>query len=853
MLFINKYKTQLVFKKHSTFQFITFTLLTILFPNYLLSQKQDTLILNESVIEKPIKYNALDSIYSDLQLNKIHLYNKAQIDNGEIRIQAGYITIDIDSNIVYASYIYDADSNRIQLPVFSDGKETINASSIRYNFKTKKGFIEEVSFKEDENILYMSVAKRKKNEEINFKKGRFTTCDLKEPHYHFQLSKAVMIPGKRIVSGPMNLWVKGVPTPLGLPFSVIPQIEENTKGLMFPQIELVSAYGFGMRDLGYYVPINNRLQSTFYATLYSRGSWGFRNETDYAKRYNYTGKFELGFQQLRSGFPDNIRNNKINFSWVHKKDPKSSPYWTFNSNVNFISDNNSKNDLNLTTDNYFRNSFNSDINLTRDFPGKPIKIGSKISLRQNGITKNISLTSPVLNINVSRFFPFKKIINGKNSLSQIISRLGIAYNFEGQNRTLFADSLITNSNFSRISDRFQNGINQSIIVQTTAGLFKNTWKITPSLNYGNKINFQQIKKEYDPTSNSTIIDTISKYGMSHNLSFNTQITTTIFSYYKFLGSKEPILRHVLTPSFTFSYTPNLSYNITDSVGTNMEPITYSPFERSLYSSQVNKGKNQSVLRFAFNNTFEIKRKSKKDTITGFKKTRIIDALSISGSYDFSKDSMNLSDIRISMRINPIPWFNIVANSTFSPYGWIDSTGAQLYEYATITNGKIGRFTSNNISTSITFTSKESQKELQSKNNTTTNWNSDYEYFIMHPERFVNFKIPWKLSLSHIYQINRNQLITNINPDKWLQVQTLMINGDVSITKRWKIATNINIDIKTREVTNTRFMLTRDLHCWALAFNWIPLGGNKSFFFSIRSTSKLFTDAKLELRKPPTFL
>ena len=137
--------------------------------------------------------------------------------------------------------------------------------------------------------------------------------------------------------------------------------------------------------------------------------------------------------------------------------------------------------------------------------------------------------------------------------------------------------------------------------------------------------------------------------MSHNLSFNTQITTTIFSYYKFLGPKEPILRHVLTPSFTFSYTPNLSYNITDSVGVNMEPITYSPFERSLYSSQVNTRKNQSVLRFALNNTFEIKRKSKKDTITGFKKTRIIDALSISGSYDFSKDSMNLSDIRINLK------------------------------------------------------------------------------------------------------------------------------------------------------------------------------------------------------------
>ena len=854
MLDTNKYKAQLVFKKHSILLVIPLALLIILLPKHALTQVKDTVSLNESAVSKPITYSASDSIYSDLRAKQIHLYNNAKVDNGEIKINAGYILIDLNKNEVYATHLYDNDSNRVQFPKFSDGKEELKAVSIRYNFTTKKGYIEEVAIKQDENYLYMEIAKRHKNEEVHFRKGRFTSCDLEDPHYHFQLSKAVMVPGKRIVSGPMNLWVKGVPTPLGLPFSVIPQAEEQSKGLMFPEIELVSAYGFGVRDLGYYVPISKNLQTTFYGTLYSRGSWGVRNQTDYAKRYGYRGKFELGFQQLKSGFPDNINNNKTTISWIHIKDPKSSPYWNFTSNVNFISDNNAKTDLDLSTDNYFKNSFNSDINLSRNFPGKPIRAGAKISLRQNGISKNVSLTSPIININVSRVFPFKKYINGTGAIAQMASRLGVTYNFEGQNRVLFADSLIDNLDYNRIGDQFQNGISQSIGIQTTAGLFKNTWKFTPSVNYSNKINFQQIEKTYDPVLNTTAIDTVTRYGMSHKLSLNTQLTTTIFSYYKFIGKKNPLLRHVLTPSFTFSYIPNLTYNITDSVGVDMAPVTYSPFERSLYSSQANTGKDQALLRFGFNNTFELKRESVKDTISGFKKTRIIDALAITGSYDFSKDSMNLSDIQISMRVNPFPWLNIVANSTFSPYGWVDSTGSKLSSYALNTNNTLGRPISNNLSTSITFTSKESREKLKTNTGSVaTNWNSDYNYFLLHPERVVSFDIPWKISLSHVYQINANQSKTTLNPDNWLQVQTLMLNGDLSFTKRWKLVTAMNLDLKTTEVTNARFALTRDLHCWALAFNWTPIGGNKSFLFSIRSTSKLFTDAKLELPKPPAFL
>lgn len=813
---------------------------------------KDTIKLNDESFEDIIYYSARDSIYTDLKLKQVHLYGDAKLNNGEINMSAGYILIDLGKNEVWARYAYDKDSMKVEFPKFSDGSQEINAHSIRYNFDTEKGYIEEMSIQQDEIFLYMGIAKRHPNEEIHFKEGRFTTCNLPEPHYHFQLSKAVMIPEERIVTGPMNLWVKGVPTPLGLPFSVIPQQKERTHGIIFPQMVPLSVYGFGVQNLGYYFPINDRIQTTAYVNIYSRGSWGLSDKLDYAKRYGYRGSLDVGFQQFKSGFPQNQNANKTTVIWVHRKEPKSNPYWNFASNVNFISDNKSKNNLDPLNTQYFNNSFNSDININRMFPGKPVTMGMKLSVRQNTLTENVSLVAPVFNTNVTRFFPFKKAVKSKGELSKMVSRIGVTYNMEGQNRSTFKDVLIRDRNFTAIGDQFFNGFNQNVTIQTTASFFKNTLKFNPSVTYSNKINFQQIQKSYDPVLNETIIDTVQKAGMSHEMTLNASFTTMLYSYYKYAGKKKALLRHILTPSAGFRYTPQLNSLITSNVGVDQAPLTYSPFENSLYSGYAGTGAGQ--ITFGFNNTFELKRKSDKDTITGFKKTRIIDILSLTGNYDLMKDSMNLSDLSLNLRISPVEWVNFVANSVFSPYAWADSSGATVSQYAVNSNQGLGRFLRNNFTTTFTLTSKESRKVLnETQDQITKNWNADYNYYALHPEYLLNFNIPWKVSFSHVYSIDFNTNRTIENSGKFNQLQTLVANGDLSFTKRWKLSTNVNFDLKDLQITNARFNLSRDMHCWALSFFWTPIGGNKSFLFSLRNTSSLFQDAKIDVRKPPVFL
>ncbi|MES2589084.1 MAG: putative LPS assembly protein LptD [Bacteroidota bacterium] len=814
--------------------------------------QKDTIYTTDNSIENIIKASAKDSIFHDYKAKQLHLFGQAVIFYEEIVLSADYILVDFNKNEVFASYTYDKDSNRIGLPKFNDGSDEIIAAKIRYNFDSKKGFIQEVKLKQDENYLYMEVAKRQANEEIHFKKGRFTTCDLEEPHFHFQLSKAILIPKKRIVSGPMNLWVQGVPTPLGLPFAFIPQkkIEQKAHGFIFPQYTLQSQYGMGFQNLGYFIPVNDSLQTTFYANLYSRGSWGLSNQTSYKIKYKFDGNLNIGFQQLKNGFPSNDKINKLNVVWTHRQDQKANPLWTFSSNVNFVSDNSTKTNLDPLNKDYFQNSLNSDVNISRIFPGKPITAGMKVSVRQNSNIKNFAVTSPILNVNVTRFSPFAIFKRDKISSKKWYEQIVMTYNFEGQNRSSFHDSLVEQKRYDLIRQSFFNGVNQSSTMQSTISLFDNTWKLTPSVTYNNRINFQQIHKSYDSVSNNTKVDTINKTGMSQTVSFSTSLTTVLYNYYRFIGKNKPLMRHIITPSFSFRYNPKLSNLISDSVGVNKSLVTYSPFERSIYSES--SSNSSAFLSFGFNNTFELKTKSKKDTITGFKKTRIIDGLSFTGTYDFLKDSMQLSRINASLRINPFDFINIVASSNLSPYDWNDSTNVETKDFAWKTRKQLVRIFSASINTSLIFATPKSRKKIrQNAISITDNWNADFQYYSLHPENLIDFEIPWRISLSHIFDINRSNTPIALGR-QFNQNQTITFNSDFTFTQRWKILTDVYFDMKTKQVTNSRITLSRNLHCWNLSFFWIPIGSNQSFMFRLNANSNLFNDAKIELKKPPTF-
>lgn len=780
------------------------------------------------------------------------MYGEATVEYDGIKMTADLIEMDTEKKEVYCTYTLDKDSNRVGIPKFEDGSESFTAGTIRYNFETEKGYIEELRTQQDEMHLHMGVAKRQANEEVHFTQGKFTTCDLDEPHFHFQLSKAVMVPEKRIATGPMNLWVKGIPTPLGLPFAVIPtQSREADNGIIFPMITPISQYGFGFQDLGYYFPIrqSEHIQTTFFGSLYSRGTFEVKNQTDYKLRYKYTGVVNLQYSSFRQPFPqDSIRKQKIVVQWSHQQEAKANPFWRFNASVNFQSDNDGKTNLDPLSQQHYQNNFNSDINIIRNFPGKPVTIGLKAGLKQNTASEKLDADLPTLNINVNRFFPFKALRKNKIGGDKFYEKIGITYSMEAKNKAMFADSLLSQQRYDLIGKQMQNGIRHEVGLSYPLQLFKKIVTLNTTANYKMRMNFQSIEKRYDNDQSMIVNDTLQGFGFSHDASVQTELSTNLYAYYSFIGKSGAKMRHVITPRISMRFQPNMSSYKTDYLGPNNDEVYYSPFENSLYKENV--GRDVGRINYSLNNAFELKRKSKKDTVTGFSKTRIIDALSVSGNYDIFKDSLKFSDINLQLRFSPVSGLSVVSSGSISPYAW-DDNGVSFDQYAMKNGQGLGRFTNASISTTYTFTTKESKERINKIQETVGDfWGADYQYYTMYPHEVIDFDIPWKINFTHTYFIN---LSNNIPNKRYAQNQNIMLSGDVSFTKRWKLGLNASYDILNKDLTQTRITITRDMHCWQLSFFWTPVGSQQSFLIRLNATSSLFQSAKLELRKPPEFL
>ena len=823
--------------------------------------KKDTLIKPriiemDSSLDEPVYYSAQDSIYSDLRTKRVYLYGNAKINYTTIEMTSDYMEIDLDKKQVLATYTYDKDSNRVGEPHFKDGAQEMTAGSISYNFDTKKAYIEEVRTRQDEGYLYMEVAKRQPNEDIHFKKGRFTTCNLPEPHFHFQLSRAVLIPNKRIVTGPANLWIKGVPTPVALPFGFFPLNSEKKKGLVFPKLTPVSQYGFGLQDIGYYTPIGKKknVETTFFGTIYSRGVWGVANLTNYNKRYKSSGSFRLDFQQFRGDFVDTFTHNKISVSWKHTQDPKANPYWRFGADVNFISDNNTKNNINPVNPQYFNNAFRSSVTVNRLFPGKPFSIGMKLGANQSTTTKNIFFELPTMNFNVTRIYPFKVFRKNKVGQEKWYEKIGMTYGLEAKNQANMQDSLFKSPYRSLIGKQFLNGVYHNVNLTTTIKAFKGALNIAPTISYQNYWNFQKTDRYWDGTTQTVNYDTTQGFFVGQNLNMNLNISSALYSFYRVAGLKNVRFRHVARPSIGFSYIPNLTKYTTANAGINGASVSYSPYERSLYHAGA--AKDQALITFGLSNVIDMKFPSKRDS-TGTKKVALIEGLSFNGSYDLLKDSMNLSDITMALRLRPYKMLGIVAGALWNPYNWNDSTGTSTKDFAITQRKKLGRYTSFNVATTLTLTNKEGQKILSETANTLSqNWNQDYQYYTLHPYEVIDFRIPWKLDISHNVAYRVNQYRTVLNPSKDNVIQTISFSGQISITQRWLIMMDGSYDLNNGRFTNIGMKVSRNLHCWNLTFQWYPLRGvnnvGSSFILSIAANANLLKDLKQNFQKPPLF-
>lgn len=840
---------------HIVFLFFILLLLLIIPVNLLAQEKSDTIQIPQSNLESPVNYNALDSIVMDLEYQKAYLYENAHVDYGEIILDACYIEFNFQTKEVFAKLCYDSLGKKKGVPKLTDGSTETVSDSLKFNFETKRGITYQVKLKEGESFIHGDKVKRQENGDIHINKALYTTCDLDHPHYYFKLRKAIIIPDDKIVSGPINLFIADVPTPLGLPFAFIPnKKDENANGIVIPIYGESQTLGFYLLGGGYYHKFkNNKLSTSFLGDIYSRGSWGLANSTNYKVKYKYAGNFQLNYRQIKQGerdFEDFSKSTDFFIRWTHNQDSKAKPGTTFRASINAGTTTNFQNDFNnVSVNNYLANTFNSNIAWSKQFKNK-ISSNLNVNLRhnQNSNTDLITFTLPEATYNVNRFYPFKmlrKKTGNKNFIDEFINQTNVNYSLNFKNETTDSIKNISFNNLNNLMNNTRYGMRHNINASSSIKFLKKAITINPAYQYSSIWYMEKIQKQWNQSNEEILTDTINEFTTAGNHNLSASATTKIYGFYQFSkflrGKGNAKFRHTLTPNINFSYRPDNglqnSYQ-SDTLGT---ISYYSPLTNGIYGSP--SSSESGRLGFNLINAIEMKRNNTNDTTgkTPFIKTKILENFTISSGYDFIRDSFKLDNFNLSGRTSFGKNLSLRFGGTLDPY-YYDSEGLRKETYQYKINKKLGTLKNANLALSLNLRSKKKAKKDYESNAGTE---EELEIINVNQDAYLDFNVPWTFNLD--YKIDYRRVISSLLDTIYL-TQSIGVRGDISLTKNWKIAYITNYDFTRKEFSFTSFEIARDLHCWEIGFNWIPFGYMKSYNIHINVKSSLLQDLRLQRRR-----
>ena len=827
---------------------------------------QNDSIKKEKFLLDKVNRKAKGFIRINNKKKTILLYDNAELKYMNIELRAGIIEFDWENNIVSAGRIIDSLGNVTQTPIFKQGMDEVNPDSLRYNFDTKKALIWN-SRSEQSDMNVFSEATKKENDSIYFiKEAKVTTSkNIDDPEYYIRIRSGKFIPKNKIIAGPSNLYIYDVPTPIFLPFAFFPLNENRNSGFIFPTIGQNNNRGYFIQNGGYYFAPSDFFDLTLLGDYYTNGSYGMRVESNYKKRYAYSGRLSFRFENLidgERGLPGYSKSDIYNIRWSHSQDSKANPNSRFSASVNLGSSNYFRESLNqINTPNFLNNTLNSSISYSKTFRGYPsVNLSLTASHSQNTRTKNVNLILPTFQGNVERIYPFVK----KNAQKKgILKNINFQYTFRGENRINTTDSLFLKKD---MFDDAKYGMKHSIPISTNFKVFKH---FSVSMNG----NFDEVwtgstvfKNDYDITNNTQgSKETIKGFDRYSQYNFGMSIGTTIYGLFNFKEGKNiESIRHVIRPSVSYNIRPSFEeYYDTYIIDANGNTAEYTRFEDTFFGrpSKVY----SSNIGINVSNNIEAKVRDKDSLATESKKIKILNNLNFSTSYNIAADSLNLSPIRMTAGTTIFEnKLNVNIGATFDPYS-INSNGIRINKFNISNGGGLVRMTSANVNLSYSIDSKSFGSDSKNENSenltgggrsddlfgqsqdltrsTFDNNDSDDDKSKKNIKEYIN-KIGWDLRLAHslTYLNNRGQ--------KDIGSNSLMFSGNLMLSKKWKVGGSSGFDFKNKGFTYTQLRFERDLDSWKMNFSWVPFSVRESWYFFIGIKSGFLSDLKYDKRKEP---
>ncbi|MFM2136517.1 MAG: hypothetical protein RL021_1917 [Bacteroidota bacterium] len=788
----------------------------------------------EEILPFPIKYRAKDStsVLADSQI--VYLYGEAEVLYDDLELKADFIRIDMNAKEVSATGLPDSAGILRGKPEFAQGQQRFKATAMRYNFSTKKGRISYVITSEGDGYIHGETVKKDAENNFYIRKGQYTTCNLDTPHFSIISNKLKVIKNDRIVTGPAYLSIEDVPTPLAIPFGFFPNKQGRSSGVIFPGFGESADRGFYFQRLGYYFGFNDYFNLSLTSDLYTKGSYTLDASSQYRQRYRYSGNFRASYAYTtigERGLPDFSSRKDFHINWLHTQDPKADPYSTFSANVSAGSSQYYQNTIS-SLNNYLSNTFQSSVSWTKLFPDRPYNLSVALNHWQNTLTHDVRITLPDVSFGIPRITPFKrKIQAGK---VRWYEKIGTSYTMRGTNSVETKDSLLFSESTLK---EFRNGIQHLLPVSTSVPLFRYI-TLTPTVSYAERWYFQTTSYTWNPDAGKVDTSTVNGFKAARDYSLSVGMLTRVYGMFQYRKGPVAAIRHVLTPSASFSFRPDFTaarygYFKEVQVDTTGRTVQYSIFQNGIFGSPA--GGKFGALNVALDNNLEMKIRVNTDTGMTLKKVKLLESLRFNSSYNMLADSLRWSPVSFGGRTTFANKFILTFGGTLNPYAY-DSLNRDIGRYLVDENGKLFRLTSANAAFNFSLTGNNSKK------NTGKYSRQELDQYLNNPETYLDFDVPYNLYVGYALNYSkRGDLEPNVN-------QSLTLNGDLALTPKWKIGFNSWYDLEAGEFTSFSTTIYRDLHCWEMRLNWIPFGGQESYNFQINVKSSVLQDLKLIKRK-----
>lgn len=834
-------------------------------------------------LDAPVNYVAKDSMVYYANTKRAFLYGKSNVKYENMDLSAANIDMSLDSSVVHATGAMDTvKKQRYGLPVFLMGEDKYETDTMAFNFKSKRGLIQNAYTHQDDGFLLSERSKRDSEGNFYLKRGRYTTCDDPEPDFYIALTRAKVRPGKDVVFGPAYLVVQDVPLPLAIPYGFFPFTKSYSSGVIMPTYGDEMDRGFYLRDGGYYFAISDKMDLKLLGEVFTKGSWGVSAASNYNVRYKYNGQFFASYQDSRYGDEgiDQRKETSFKIQWTHRQDAKANPYTSLTASVNFSSTSYETNNLTSMYNPTLRtqSTRTSSVSWSTTMSSIGLTLSSQASLAQNMRDSTLDMTLPDLNIYLTQFYPFKrKHAAGKQRWYE---KINVAYTGQISNTIHTKENQLFHSSFTR---DWRNGWMHTIPVKASFTVAKYL-SVTPSFTFVDRMYTQKIARSWDVDNQREVLDTIQGFYNVYNWNASVNLNTKIYGFFipnrKIFGDKIMAIRHVFTPQVSFSYAPDFSasrygyydtYIKTDSKGVET-PVQYSYYANNLFNGP-GQGKTGRV-SLTLDNNIEMKIRSDKDS-TGIRKISVIDRLAATMSYNMAAKERPWSDLVIDLRLKWWKNYTFSMNAVFATYAYeLDNNGKPYVgTHTEWSRGRFGRF--QGLSQTFNYTinpekirklfggkkrRKDGGRDSDDSKSTDTGVESNVDPNMMAAQKkaeesggkmaetdddgYLKFSMPWSLTISYGINMRENTSGTfNKETMRYPYKFTHNLNfyGYISLSSGWNITVNSGYDFEYRKLSLTTASLARDLHCFSMACS-VVLAPYTSYNFSFKCNASTLTDA-----------